>query len=409
MRKLWLLILSVLDFYRSFFLVWLFNRKLQSRTDLILWGSKSLVSLFPKKTAITKSLREFFLSSSESSSRFANIMIRLRFLIFPVFALWPIISFFITIKNHRKDILLQWRVIISRPDLLFFVGKGPYREQEIEQLLSCMLHIVYTIFLYNHEGLTEFEIDQKPIFYQRAKECSLPVVTNLSKEQLIEIIDLQPEKKLILKPSSGMQGKGISIIPAKKLKKEEIDTQEIIYQEALSNLPEIRKIVGDTAGFCTLRMITYVIESEFRVLGSFFRLARQGYAVDNFHSGGVAASVDSNGILQRGTINEDKFDSWQNFSTILLHPDTGVEFVGLQLPFYSEIKQLCCHAHEKLAPNAFLIGFDVAITNKGPLLVEANILSGVLELLLNPDSHAYWNELIKLVNTRCRNKVSGVK
>ena len=52
------------------------------------------------------------------------------------------------------------------------------------------------------------------------------------------------------------------------------------------------------------------------------------------------------------------------------HPDSKVSFEGLKVPFFKEAKKLVLDSVEKL-PNK-LIGWDVAITKTGPVIVEAN-------------------------------------
>ena len=67
---------------------------------------------------------------------------------------------------------------------------------------------------------------------------------------------------------------------------------------------------------------------------------------------------------------ECHIDQW--FDT---HPDTGVPFAGLRIPMYEEALALVRNASRHFG---FMrtIGWDVAITPDGPMLIEAN---------------AYWN------------------
>jgi len=60
------------------------------------------------------------------------------------------------------------------------------------------------------------------------------------------------------------------------------------------------------------------------------------------------------------------------------HLDNGYRFVkGSTLPYVKEAYELCLKAAEKI-PEFKFIGWDVAFTPKGPLIVEANVLSGAL-------------------------------
>jgi hypothetical protein len=61
------------------------------------------------------------------------------------------------------------------------------------------------------------------------------------------------------------------------------------------------------------------------------------------------------------------------------HPDTGVRFEGHAVPFYEEAVALC---------RRFLIGWDVAITPRGPLILEPNLFPGLRPDLIRPEDRA---------------------
>lgn len=53
------------------------------------------------------------------------------------------------------------------------------------------------------------------------------------------------------------------------------------------------------------------------------------------------------------------------------HPATNVKFDGFKIPYWNEIKELVLKA-AMVNPDVKVVGWDVAISNKGPLLIEAN-------------------------------------
>ena len=55
----------------------------------------------------------------------------------------------------------------------------------------------------------------------------------------------------------------------------------------------------------------------------------------------------------------------------LAHPDTGIKFKSMKIPYWEQCIDLVCTAHQKL-PRIVGIGWDVAITPTGPVLVEGN-------------------------------------
>jgi hypothetical protein len=53
------------------------------------------------------------------------------------------------------------------------------------------------------------------------------------------------------------------------------------------------------------------------------------------------------------------------------HPDTNARITGTILPLWSETKTLAILAHRSFADRV-LVGWDIAITDEGPLIVEGN-------------------------------------
>ena len=62
-------------------------------------------------------------------------------------------------------------------------------------------------------------------------------------------------------------------------------------------------------------------------------------------------------------------------STVDVHPESRERIEGTPVPFFSEALAVCKRAHQ-LIGRAPLIGWDVAITADGPILVEGNHMFG---------------------------------
>lgn len=89
--------------------------------------------------------------------------------------------------------------------------------------------------------------------------------------------------------------------------------------------------------------------------------------VDNLHSGGMMACINvDTGIVETNAADfENKIFEY--------HPDTGVQIKGFKIPFFNEIKQLIEKAGEGIPG---YLGWDVAITENGPILIEVNTHPG---------------------------------
>lgn len=100
----------------------------------------------------------------------------------------------------------------------------------------------------------------------------------------------------------------------------------------------------------------------------FFAVSRIGSGksiADNFHQGGIAVLVDiKTGKLKGKGINK----SLQEYDC---SPITGIKFDGFSIPFFKEIDSMILKA-ASINKKVAVVGWDVAITEKGPLIVEGN-------------------------------------
>jgi hypothetical protein len=137
-----------------------------------------------------------------------------------------------------------------------------------------------------------------------------------------------------------------------------------VVQELVGNHPQI----ADLAPYATntLRVQTLLSRSgEVHVLGAVLRLSRRGRSVDNYSQGGVAVRVDAGtGVTGRGITKKDP-----RFLTE--HPDSGVPLEGRQVPFWDDVLDLVRRGAGCLT-GVHGIGWDIAVTPTGPLVVEAN-------------------------------------
>ena len=141
-----------------------------------------------------------------------------------------------------------------------------------------------------------------------------------------------------------------------------------VVEPRIVNHPGIADL--STGALTTVRLVTCRDErGGFEPTNAAFRMARgRDTVVDNFHAGGIAAKVEpATGMLGRAT------DMGMNPGTGWLdrHPDTGARIPGRRLPFWDEALDLARRAHAAF-PDQILIGWDIALTPDGPLLIEGN-------------------------------------
>lgn len=116
-------------------------------------------------------------------------------------------------------------------------------------------------------------------------------------------------------------------------------------------------------------MTTLSPNGEARVIATFIKIGRAGKCVDNAGSGGnVDAAVD----VETGRIyNTIEFNGFQDIKKIEKHPDSNVTIEGMIIDNWESIKNEVVR-FQKLMPFVKAAGWDIAITDNGPVIIEVN-------------------------------------
>ena len=141
-----------------------------------------------------------------------------------------------------------------------------------------------------------------------------------------------------------------------------------LVQPRMVNHPDIADL--SNGALCTARLMTCLNEKgKPEVVAAVFRMAiGKNVVVDNIHAGGIAAEVGlKSGVLAPASnLGDDARLGWLD-----RHPDTGTPIEGRALPLWREACALATQAHQAFSDRT-VIGWDVAITADGPILVEGN-------------------------------------
>ena len=124
----------------------------------------------------------------------------------------------------------------------------------------------------------------------------------------------------------------------------------------------------------TTRIFTTQGVNGVEYLGGFQAFATDGASVDSWHFSSIYVGINpEEGVLKPigMTSLSDKRPG-----ILLEHPNSKIRFEGYRIPFMKESVELCITAH-KLFYGVFTIGWDIAITEQGPMVVEANERPGI--------------------------------
>jgi hypothetical protein len=118
----------------------------------------------------------------------------------------------------------------------------------------------------------------------------------------------------------------------------------------------------------TLRIDTFRDENgNILPISAYMRMGTGGHYADNASTGGCFAGIDLfSGMLKSPAMTLPKMGG-RRFSE---HPDSGVAFEHFRVPLFSQTVMLVCDA-ARIVPQR-LVGWDVAVADDGPILIEGN-------------------------------------
>jgi len=118
----------------------------------------------------------------------------------------------------------------------------------------------------------------------------------------------------------------------------------------------------------TIRIVSFVDNNKnVEIWAALLRIG-YGKSIDNFDAGGLSAKVDiESGKVITAAVLKDPFSSIE----FERHPITNTPILGIQIPFWSDVKEIIHNASLELE-DVRTVGWDIAITVNGPTLIEGN-------------------------------------
>lgn len=180
--------------------------------------------------------------------------------------------------------------------------------------------------------------------------------------------------KVIVKPYDGCEGHGIVIVSKNDFEK--IDKikysvnrgEKFIVEELLTQHPDMEKL--NAACINTIRVETMVDRNgKSHISNTVVIMGTGGGITNNAHNGGIMCHVDEKGgFITGGAKNPEGVD-------VVVHPDTCMVLPGFKIPMWNEVKNFSLMLSQ-VVPEAIYIGWDIAITPNGPVVIEGNTRPG---------------------------------
>jgi hypothetical protein len=202
-----------------------------------------------------------------------------------------------------------------------------------------------------------------------------------------------PRHDFLVKPAAGMQGNGVAIWryrtdgrwsnAGEHLDETALTSRLIrnaasmrgggLMQEVLVNHTDMGPIAP--YALSSFRIVT-VLDENGRpevVIGQFRTATDPASVVDNYHAGGCLFALD----LKMGEFGVGhQLDFAERPQSITSHPVTGAPIADQPVPGLDEICATALAAHG-LLPKILCVGWDVAYTSRGPVILEANVPPGL--------------------------------
>ena len=235
--------------------------------------------------------------------------------------------------------------------------------------------------------LTNYGLPTIPIEAIFAPDLTVKGPSLLRDRQALEAFLTSPGRfPLFGKPVEGYQSLGTiglrSTAPAAR-QIETVDGQRIALEQLVSEIEthyrtgyvfqpllhpheSIAKICGDR--LACVRLLTIAAETGPKIIRACWKIPCGRNMADNYwRPGNLLAQVQ----LESGRILRATSGAGLEARNHVTHPDTGATLIDFELPQWDAMKQLAL-AGARVMRHMPLIGWDIACTDKGPVIVEMN-------------------------------------
>ncbi|HDZ42119.1 MAG TPA: hexapeptide transferase [Bacteroidetes bacterium] len=178
-----------------------------------------------------------------------------------------------------------------------------------------------------------------------------------------------PSGKLVMKASGGQVGAEVEVIRCSEYTPESLlslmESKNFdLLEDYIIQHPDLMDL--SPSGLNTVRIITQLIDGRVEFPGARLRISVNSY-VDNLAAGNLAAPVD----IETGLVYGPGIYSDITREEADTHPVTGQKIKGFRVPYWNETIDLA-RAAALYIPENRSVGWDIAVTELGPELIEGN-------------------------------------
>jgi len=286
-------------------------------------------------------------------------------------------------KNYGKKISNRWHRLYQAvngvyridyiPEIIYTTKIEPYFNDNFYGKVSSdksLLSVFFDNKVDNVRTPENYVINSYGVFYNASREV-------ISKEKAKEI--LHNIGSAVVKPTvDSSSGQNVQILEISNgtdtktnLSLDELfDKYEsnFVIQEKIRPHKELKDLYPGAIN--TIRLTSYILNSEVHVAPISLRIGAGGGVVDNIHAGGMGIIVDYSGKLGELAYRLGYGDSNETFTE---HPDTKVVFKDYKLSFIEKMVESAKKLHGILS-NTKIISWDFTVDEDGNIvIVEVNL------------------------------------
>jgi hypothetical protein len=149
--------------------------------------------------------------------------------------------------------------------------------------------------------------------------------------------------------------------------------RRFVIQDRLHSHPDLEALSGTSASQAA-RLVTWInSDGKVEIYLTFLKIITGSGVTDNYDYGRTG-NLKANINAKDGTLGPAVGGTPDRigFRIVHSHPKTGAAIEGFQVPFWAEARELVLRAAPLFWPLR-TIGWDVALTPKGPILLEGNV------------------------------------
>ena len=328
------------------------KNKLDFYVDWLKWGMHYPVSSLRKKIVVMRDFMRLYHQKGITTDEYYEF------------------AFESQTESFRKDFLglneERYYLDYLNPKKFYILARNKYIAHKILEDRRINQSELYCFF--EPEGRADGEVvvstaegARRVLQQKNVKKCVIKAAENSHGDNVVVVndIDYQDDDAIL----SLFNGEKVHLTDLLK-------DSPILFEEFLVQTEQMSSLNATSVN--TIRFMTTLYpDGEVRIVATFMKIGRQGKCVDNAGAGGnVDACIDpATGVLQYAI----QYDGVRKFHDIEVHPDTGVPLNGVRIEHWEQIVEQV-KQYQRNFPYLKAVGWDIALTEQGPVVVELNDL-----------------------------------